>query len=140
MIKEFVIKGFIWNSSNFGCECDESCNIGEYLEYENCKCRKKLIDKLVVECTETNDEVKMAKRSLAEHESEYKFSCTSYVALFSIIFTINTRIGTYFVYYKYQKQPPSGAPRKRCSENMQQIYRRTSMTKYDFNKVVMQLY
>ena len=81
-------KGSIWNSSNCGCEYDESCNIGEYLEYENCKCRKKLIDKLVVECTETNDEVKMAKRSLAEHENEYKFSCTSYVVLFSIIFTI----------------------------------------------------
>ena len=28
-----------------------------------------------------------------------------------------------------QKQPPRGAPRKRCSENMQQIYRRTPMPK-----------
>ena len=27
----------------------------------------------------------------------------------------------------FQKQPPRGAPRKRCSENMQQIYRRTLM-------------
>ena len=26
-----------------------------------------------------------------------------------------------------QKQPPGGVPRKRCSENMQQIYRRTPM-------------
>ena len=35
-------KGFIWNSSNCECECDKSCDIGEYLDYENCKCRKKI--------------------------------------------------------------------------------------------------
>ena len=32
---------------------------------------------------------------------------------------------------KYQKQPPRGVPRKRCSENMQQIYRRTLTPKCD---------
>ena len=32
--------GFIWNPSNCECECDKSCNVGEYLDYENCKCRK----------------------------------------------------------------------------------------------------
>ena len=36
-----------------------------------------------------------------------------------------------------QKQPPRGVPRKRCSENMLQIYRRTPMSKCDFNKVAM---
>ena len=34
-----------------------------------------------------------------------------------------------------QKQPPRGVPRKRCSKNMQQIYRRTPTPKCDFNKV-----
>ena len=43
--KELIDKGvcdkeFIWNSSNCECECDKSCDIGEYLDYENCKCRK----------------------------------------------------------------------------------------------------
>ena len=33
-----------------------------------------------------------------------------------------------------QKQPSRGVLRKRYSENMQQIYRRTSMPKCDFNK------
>ena len=34
-------KGFIvWNPSNCECECDKSCDIGEYLDYENCKCTK----------------------------------------------------------------------------------------------------
>ena len=35
-----------------------------------------------------------------------------------------------------QKQPLRGVLKKRCSENMQQIYRRTPMPKCDFNKVV----
>ena len=39
-----------------------------------------------------------------------------------------------------QKQPFRGVLEKRCSENMQQIYRRTPMPKYDFNKVALQLY
>ena len=36
--------------------------------------------------------------------------------------------------FKIQKQPPGGVPRKKCSENMQQIYRGTTMPKCDFNK------
>ena len=54
-------KRFIWNPSNFKCECDKSCDIGEYLHYENCKCRKGLIDKLTEECTENIDEVKLLR-------------------------------------------------------------------------------
>ena len=39
-----------------------------------------------------------------------------------------------------QKQPSVGVLMKRCSENMQQIYRRIAMSKCDFNKVVLELY
>ena len=39
-----------------------------------------------------------------------------------------------------QKQPPKGVLKERCSENMQQIYSRTSMPKCDLNKVALQLY
>ena len=48
-------KGFIFNPSNCECECDELCDVGKYLDYKNCKCRKKLIDKLVEECSENID-------------------------------------------------------------------------------------
>ena len=34
------------------CECDKSYDVGEYLDYDNCKCRKKLVDELVDNCTE----------------------------------------------------------------------------------------
>ena len=95
--KRVCDKGFIWNPSNCECEFDELCDIDEYLDYENCKCRKKLVDKLVEECTETNNEVKLAKATLAENENMHKHSsCTLYVVLFSIVFTINVATGTYF--------------------------------------------
>ena len=55
--KKIIDKGVsdkrsIWNPSNCAGECDKSCDIGESLDYENCKGRKKLFGKLVEECTE----------------------------------------------------------------------------------------
>ena len=44
-----------------------------------------------------------------------------------------------FQFVILQKQPPRGVLKKRCSENMQQIYRRTPMPKCGFNKVPKQL-
>ena len=95
-------KGFIWNTSNCECECDKVYDIGEYLDYENCKCRKKLVDTLVDECTKTVEEVKLAKIILLENESGNKYSsCTMYIVLMIIVFTIFTGITTYFVYYNW---------------------------------------
>ena len=93
-------KGFIWNPSNCECECDKSCGIGEYFDYENCKCRKKLVDKLVDECTETVEEVKLAKITLAENENSYKCpSRTPYIVSMIVVFIICTGISSYFVHY-----------------------------------------
>ena len=65
--KELIDKGicdkeFIWNTSNCECEYDKSCDVGEYLDYENCKCRKRLVRKLLEECTENVEKVKLAKK------------------------------------------------------------------------------
>ena len=46
-------KGYVWNPSNCQCECDKWCDVGEYLDYKNCNCRKKLVNKLVGECNGT---------------------------------------------------------------------------------------
>ena len=43
-------KEFLWNPSDCNCECDKSCDVGQYLDYKNCKCRKKVIGELVKEC------------------------------------------------------------------------------------------
>ena len=94
-------RGHIWNPSNCEYEWDKSCDVGEYLDYENCMCRKRLIDNLVDQCTETVEEVKPAIITLAENENSYKCSsCTVYTVLFWIFFTINVGgIGAYFVYF-----------------------------------------
>ena len=98
--KDVCDKGFIWNPSNCECECDEACDVSKYLNNENCKWWKKLVDKLVDECAETVEEVKLAKITLTNNENKYKCSsCTFYIVLFSILFTINTGIATSFVYF-----------------------------------------
>ena len=75
-------KGFIWNPSNCECECDKSCDVGEYLDYKNCKCRKKIFDKLVEECPENVEEVKKA-----ENENTHKCSsCTLYSVVFNTFY------------------------------------------------------
>ena len=93
-------KRFIWIQSNCECQCDKSSDIGEYLDHQNCICRKKLVDKLVEECTETVEEVKLAKiTSAKEGKNKYKSSsCTLYIMLFSVTFTTNVGIGSYFLY------------------------------------------
>ena len=98
MIKE-CDKGFLWNPSNFECECDKACDVREYLDYENYNCRKKLLAPLIEEFAETVEEVKLAKITLGENENSYKCpSRTHYIVLFSIFFTINVGIVTYYVY------------------------------------------
>ena len=95
-------KGFIWNPSNCECKRDKSCNVGEYLDYEHWNCRKKKVDKLVEECTETVEEVKIAKISLSKDKNKEKCSsCTLYIVLFSILFAINVGIVTYFFYFHW---------------------------------------
>ena len=92
-------KGFIWNPSNCECKCDKSCDIGEYLDYSNCKCSKKVVDKLIEEYTEN------IEKTLGENENKDKYrSCTLCIVLFWIFLTfsvIKIVIGIYFTYYKY---------------------------------------
>ena len=61
---------------------------------------KKLVDKLLDECTGTIEEVKLAKITFAENKNENKYSsCKVYIVLMIVIFTIFTGITIYFVYY-----------------------------------------
>ena len=84
------------NSSNYNnceCQCDKTCDIGEYLDYKNCN-RKKIVDKLIDECTEIIGEVKLANITLIEfhsleNENNCKYSsCRVYLLFMIVIFTI----------------------------------------------------
>ena len=84
-------KRFIWNLSNCECECYKLCDIGEYLDYKNCKCRKKLVDNLVEECRENINGNKMLYNETWNVTSlnEYKKvcnSCTLCIVLFAVFF------------------------------------------------------
>ena len=68
-------KGFIWNPINCESECDKTCDVGEYLDYKNCKCRKKLVHKLIDECTETMEEKQLAKITVTENENSVYKKC-----------------------------------------------------------------
>ena len=91
-------KGHIWIPSNCECEQDKSCEFGEYLDYENCRYRKTLVDKLVEKCVETIEELK-----IVEHTNKCS-SCIQYIVLFSIFFAVNIGIGAYLIYYKYMNR------------------------------------
>ena len=82
---------FIWNPSNCECECDKSSDIGEYLDYENCKCRKKLIDKLVEECSEDIDGNEMIYNTTLNYYEKVCSSCIIYIVL--LISTLLVIIG-----------------------------------------------
>ena len=101
--KEFIGKGmcyegFIWNPNNCECECDKSCNVGEYLDYANCKCRKRLIDKLVQESSENIDRNEMIVLCLSDYTNVCG-SCTIYIVLLPVFFIISIIISSVFIYF-----------------------------------------
>ena len=67
LIKVYVIKDL------FGIRVivsEKSCDFSENLDYKSCECRKKLVDKLIEQCTENVDEIKIAGIALFEHGNE----------------------------------------------------------------------
>ena len=106
--KKICDKGFIWNPSNCECECDKSCNIGEYLDYKNCKCRKKITDKLVEECSEKIDGNGMLYNetldviSSSDNNKTSNF-CIVYIVSFSVFLIISISMAIYVYFFPYLK-------------------------------------
>ena len=98
--KEKCDTGFIWNPSNCESECDKSCDVGQYLDYKNCKCRKKPVDKLVEECSENIDGNEMIY-------NDYEKVCNSrtiYMVLFIAFLIIIGISSAYFYFHWYLKK------------------------------------
>ena len=85
LIKVYAIKNMLGILvivvKNDECECDKSCDFGEYLDYENCKCRKRLVDKLVEECNENIDEAKLTEIALFERKKVVRMLLYSFYCL-----------------------------------------------------------
>ena len=112
--KELIDKGmydkaYIWNPSNYECECDKLGDAGEYLDYKHCKCRNKLVDKLVKECSENIDGNKILYNETLNVISlnaillnVYKNlcgSCTLYIVLFVVFFITSICISSVSIYF-----------------------------------------
>ena len=93
-------QGFIWNPINCNCECDESYGIGEYLDYKNCKCRRKIVGELLQECSKNIDENEMVyNETLHILLNDYKCnSCTPYIVLSVVILVLSIIIASVFIY------------------------------------------
>ena len=111
IVKSVCNKGFIWNPSNCEYECYKSCDFSEYLDYKNCKCKNKRLLNILAErssaeeYTENIEETRLVETNSTECnsvESKCKYNfCALYSVLFSILFTINVGIGTYFFYFHW---------------------------------------
>ena len=88
------------------CECDKSCDIVEYLDYKNCKYKKRIIDKLVEKCSENIDGNEMLYNETlnAIPLNVYKKVCNScmvYIVLFVIFLITSICICSVFIYFHW---------------------------------------
>ena len=95
-------KGYILNPSNCACEWDKLCDIGQYLDYKNCACRKSIVDRLVDECMNIIDGDTMYNKTLSIDQNDCP-SCTPYVVLFIVFLSISAVISGVFVYFHWYK-------------------------------------
>ena len=86
--------GFIPNSSI--CECDKSSDVPDHLDYQNCKCRKRLIDKLVQECSEDEILNRTSLNTTNPISITDKANCLIYIILLTIMSLILLSIICYY--------------------------------------------
>ena len=104
-------KGFTRNPSNCELEWDKLCDVGENLDYKNCKCRKKLIDKLVEEYSENIDENEMLYNETVDvfslntiplnTDKKMCHYCTICIVLFAVFFITSICIRSVFIYFHW---------------------------------------
>ena len=121
-------KGYIFNPSNCKCECDKWCNTSQYLDYSDCKCKKKIIDRIVEKCieyddddddddktklvnitvTKNNNQTKLVNMTVTKNDNKTKIvnktvenSCKVYIILTIVAIVISTVYSIYFVYYNW---------------------------------------
>ena len=99
-------KGYIWNPSNCACECDKLCDIGQYLDYKNCVCRKSIVGKLVQECINVIDGDTTYNKTLSIDLNDCP-SRTSYVVLFIVFLLMSVIVSSTFIYFHWYKNKRS---------------------------------
>ena len=88
-------KGYMWNPSTCSCECDKYCDVGQYLNYKNFVCRKRILGDLIEQCNSVVDESIM-------RGNKSDLDCPSqmpYVVLFMVFLLVSALLVGAFVYY-----------------------------------------
>ena len=88
--------GYMWNPSTCSCECDIYCETGQYIDYKNCVCRKKIIDDLIEQCTSIVD-MDIKNNTLSKKSDES--SSNIYFVLFIIFLVLFILFLVVFIYY-----------------------------------------
>ena len=81
-----VVKNLNIKVVNLTSKTNETKHMKWYENYENCKCRKKLVDKLGEECSEEIDGNKMIYNGALNVYEKVCNSCEIYIILFAIAF------------------------------------------------------
>ena len=106
--KKVCDKGFIFNPINCKCEYYNSCNTSQYLDYSDCKCKKKIIDPLTEEFIGDDDDgqAKIVNITVTKTDNQTKIvnktvknSCKVCIVLTIISIVNSTVYVIYFVYY-----------------------------------------
>ena len=74
----------------------------QYLDFKNCKCRNKIVDKLVEECSENIDGNEMLCNGTLNAiplNTKACTSCTIYIVLFVIFLIISISVSSVFIYF-----------------------------------------
>ena len=105
------------------CECDKSCKTSQYLDYLDCKCKKKIIHLIVEKCTAyDDDQTKIVNKTVTKTDNKTKLiiitvtkndnqtkivnktvenSCKVYIVLTIGSIAISTVYTFYFVHYNW---------------------------------------
>ena len=96
-------KGYTWNPSACACECEKFSETGQYLDYENCVYRKKIIDDLIEQCTSIIDmEIRSKELGSAVKNntlSSNELSNNTYFILFIVFLVLFILFLVGFIYY-----------------------------------------
>ena len=84
-------KGYMWNRSTCACECDMWCKPDQYLDYQKCVCKNKLIGRVIAECTRVINETMINNIT------------NIFIGLFSVVMFIGIVRFCVFAYFKWFK-------------------------------------
>ena len=90
----------MWNPSTCACECGMWCKPGQYLDYQKCVCKNKLIGKVISKCTSFINESMMNNNNNIVNDNTTE---NIFIGLFSLLISIGIICFCVFAYFKWIK-------------------------------------